>query len=184
MARPKKQTDGKIEHIYQNIEGWFSFQKFYSDIIAELKTGSRIVEVGTYKGCSFSYLVIEALNSGKKFDIWGVDACPWEDVERDFNKNMESLKGNFQTKFGGDSFVRAAEFEDESIDFVFIDAGHLTHEVLADMDAWYPKVKSNGIFAGHDYFPGSWDSVVTAVHQWMGDRKFAVSEGCWIYQKP
>lgn len=161
MARPKKQT-GKVEHIYQNIEGWFSFQDFYKSIVEQMPDGARLVEVGTYKGCSFSYLVVEAMNSGKKFDVVGVDACPWPDVEQDFNKNMKPLEGNFRTLFGGDSFDRAKDFEDRSIDFIFIDANHTYEFVSKDIAAYLPKMKPGGIMAGHD-FNGAHPGVVQAV---------------------
>lgn len=151
-----------MKHIYQNIEGWFSFQGFYTDIVNRMPDGARLVEIGTYKGCSFSYLVIEAINSGKKFDIVGVDACPWPDVEKDFHTNMEPLKGHFRTLFGGDSFERAKDFEDESIDFCFIDANHTYDYVIRDIQAYLPKMKPGGIMAGHD-FNGAHPGVVQAV---------------------
>lgn len=45
----------------------------------------------------------------------------------------------------------ALDFEDESVDFVYIDGCHLMAEVEKDLRVWYPKVKKGGIFAGHDY---------------------------------
>jgi len=48
--------------------------------------------------------------------------------------------------------VEAAEqFEDESLDFVFLDADHNYSGVKADIEAWMPKVKPGGILSGHDY---------------------------------
>ena len=43
-------------------------------------------------------------------------------------------------------------FDDNSIDFVFIDACHEYKYVLQDIQDWYPKVKSSGIIGGDDYF--------------------------------
>ena len=62
------------KHIYKDITGWFSFPKLYTEMVKRFPSGSRLVEIGTYHGCSFSYLVVEAMNSGKKFDIVGIDA--------------------------------------------------------------------------------------------------------------
>lgn len=42
-------------------------------------------------------------------------------------------------------------FADSSMDFVYVDACHLYNEVRQDLDDWYPKVRSGGMFAGHDY---------------------------------
>lgn len=48
--------------------------------------------------------------------------------------------------------VKAAEgVEDQSLDFVYIDANHVYAAVLEDLAAWAPKVKSGGFVAGHDY---------------------------------
>lgn len=41
-------------------------------------------------------------------------------------------------------------FKDNSLDFVYIDGDHQKEAVTADLAAWYPKLKSGGIIAGHD----------------------------------
>jgi cephalosporin hydroxylase len=140
-----------MEHIFQNIKGWFSFKNLYKSMVEKFPSGSRFVEIGTYHGCSFSYLVIEVINSGKDIECWGVDACPWPDVEPTFNENMKPLVGHYKTKFGGDSFDRIKEFEDNSIDFAFVDANHEYEFVKRDIEALLPKMKSGGVLAGHDY---------------------------------
>jgi hypothetical protein len=40
---------------------------------------------------------------------------------------------------------------DGSLDFVYIDANHMSPFIDEDLRYWYPKVKSGGIFSGHDY---------------------------------
>jgi predicted O-methyltransferase YrrM len=42
-------------------------------------------------------------------------------------------------------------FEDNSLDFIFIDGLHTYEQVLIDCKNYWPKIKSGGIFAGHDY---------------------------------
>ena len=44
-----------------------------------------------------------------------------------------------------------SEFEDDSLDFIFIDGIHTYDQVLKDCKNYYSKVKSSGIFAGHDF---------------------------------
>jgi len=44
------------------------------------------------------------------------------------------------------------EFEDNSIDFIFIDGNHAYEYVLNDMEKYYPKLKYGGIMCGDDYF--------------------------------
>jgi len=50
----------------------------------------------------------------------------------------------------GDSADSASMFEDCSIDWLFIDGWH-TH-FYRDLDAYLPKMKTNGLLSGHDYF--------------------------------
>ena len=55
--------------------------------------------------------------------------------------------------------VQAAHcFEDGELDFVFIDGEHSYEAAKADIETWWPKVRSGGILMGHDYdrqrFPG------------------------------
>lgn len=43
------------------------------------------------------------------------------------------------------------DFEDNSLDFVYIDADHHYEPALQDCSLWYPKVKVGGIICGHDF---------------------------------
>lgn len=63
-----------------------------------------------------------------------------------------------------DSQQAAKLYRDESLDLVFIDAGHSYAEAAEDFRLWFPKVAPQAFLAGHDYsrmFPG----VVVAVDQ-------------------
>lgn len=89
------------------------------------------------------------------------------------------------------SVVAAITFPDESLDFVFIDANHSYRAVLDDMDAWYPKVKSGGLFSGHDYCPDdtnwpNWNEVKSAVDRWSAERWIPFEAKCdsWWMIKP
>ncbi len=43
------------------------------------------------------------------------------------------------------------EFEDNSLDFVFIDSNHDLRHVIDDLAEWSKRVRPGGIVAGHDY---------------------------------
>jgi len=45
-------------------------------------------------------------------------------------------------------------FKDESLDFIYIDAQHSYAACKEDINCWWPKLKKNGILAGHDYLNG------------------------------
>ena len=47
-------------------------------------------------------------------------------------------------------------FEDESLDFIYIDANHAYDFVVEDINLWFPKLKKGGIFSGHDYLDMDW----------------------------
>lgn len=42
-------------------------------------------------------------------------------------------------------------FDDLSLDFVFVDAGHDECSVAEDLEVWWPKLRSGGLLAGDDY---------------------------------
>lgn len=45
----------------------------------------------------------------------------------------------------------ASNFEDESIDFIFIDGIHTYEQVTLDCNNYYSKIKKGGLITGHDY---------------------------------
>ena len=77
------------------------------------------------------------------------------------------------------SIEASKTFEDNSLDFVFLDASHEYEDVKEDILHWLPKIKSGGIFAGHDYAP-SW-GVYNAVNESLHNVSSSPKEICWIY---
>lgn len=153
------------------------------------------VEVGCWKGKSSFCMasLIDQQNKNIKFycvDTWkGSEEHVHEaDIISDslfntFEKNVESVS-KFITPIRLASLDAAKQFEDESLDFVFIDAAHDYENVKNDINAWYPKLKKGGTIAGHDYHP-TWDGVVKAVNEWMLNNKklFSVDESTWCHNK-
>ena len=70
------------------------------------------------------------------------------------------------------------KFEDNSLDFVFIDACHEYECVKEDIIHWLPKIAPNGILAGHD---ADWEGVQRAVSELIPNAK-RVSRSCWIIE--
>ena len=54
-----------------------------------------------------------------------------------------------------DTITAARLFDDQSLDFIFVDARHDFCAVLQDLTTYWPKLKPGGIFAGHDYLTHS-----------------------------
>ena len=64
------------------------------------------------------------------------------------------------------SVIAAKVIEDQSLDFVFIDATHNFKCVNEDITAWLPKVKHGGFIGGHDYNDDRFPGVKQAVEGW------------------
>ena len=80
------------------------------------------------------------------------------------------------------SSVEAARlFPPEYFDMVFIDADHWYYNVVADIKAWEPLVKKNGVFCGHDYISSRHYEVKKAVHDTIGEENIEVLDGSiWL----
>ena len=195
-----------IEHIYQNIEGWFDFESTYKDMVENAKDGDHFVEIGAWLGKSTSYMAVEIANSNKKIKFDAVDTwegSPDEEGHQEFIRNLGmSLYKKFIINMmpvldyvnpvRGLSEDVSKLYKDDSLDFVFLDASHDYESVKKDIECWFPKVKPGGVIAGHDYndvgTPGvEWVGVVKAVNEKFGNDKIEVRKvhaGTWIYKKP
>jgi len=67
-------------------------------------------------------------------------------------------------------------FEDESLDFIFIDADHSYEGVKRDITLWSPKVKKGGHIVGHDI---DWEGVKRAVEELIPDYKTPGIDNLW-----
>jgi len=86
-----------------------------------------------------------------------------------FHRVMRPYK-NRMTVLEGLSVRMADKVEDGSLDFVFIDADHRYAPALADIKAWFPKVRSGGMVSGHDYAHERFPGVTQAVREYFGDN--------------
>ena len=104
--------------------------------------------------------------------------------------SMEAAKHKLKdykekTEFINLPSVKASKrFDDNSLNFVYIDAEHTYEAVTADMNAWYPKVTTGGMLCGHDY--GSYlPEVVRAVDDYCKANNLnpTVEENDWMVIK-
>ncbi|MCS7092137.1 MAG: class I SAM-dependent methyltransferase [Patescibacteria group bacterium] len=117
------------------------------------KTGA---EIGVYKG-EFSKKFCEA-----GFTFFAID--PWK-YDKDYKDrhSQEKLDSFYEhtkrilSPFKNCTIIRktsmeaVCDFEDESLDFVYIDANHQLKYVIEDIVEWSKKVKKGGVISGHDY---------------------------------
>jgi hypothetical protein len=156
-----------LEHFYKSIDGYFTFPDFYAWVAEQMASRPlpNLVEVGVYTGQSAAFLGVELINRGIKarldlIDLF-VDGGSVDTVLRRL-KPVASIIGRARARC---SWEAAALYEDASLDFCFIDANHTYDCVSRDIDAWLPKVKKGGIFAGHDYVEWPSFGVMRAVNE-------------------
>jgi len=181
-----------MEHIYRQPqfgEDWFTYPNWYKSMVNHAQDGAHFVEVGSWKGKSSAFMAVEIANSGKtiKFDCIDTWEGSPEHVHMDNSKlyeifvsNMKPLEQYYKA-IKAKSVDAAKLYEDESLDFVFIDACHSYECVVEDIRAWYPKVKKGGVISGHDY-NDSWPGVVQAVNENI-KGPIGTGELCWMYKK-
>ncbi len=184
-----------MEHFYQKIDGFFTYEDLYNYVIDKLSDNAHVVEVGAYKGRSTAYLATLIFNSGKKIkfdvvDTWdgtdGTTRPAWSDYQHNHGDIFNQFKNNLApvidiiNPIKMLSFDACSNYEDKSLDFVFIDANHSYEGVKKDILGYLPKMKSGSIFAGHDYNPISWPGVVQAVHELFPTDKIKIMGECWL----
>ena len=126
-----------------------------------LPDGKVFVEVGSWKGHSAS--VIASLFNGTNARLWCVDHWQGNEGTRLIQKakdnniydifefNLQELGlWSYITPLKMDSLSGSKEFAGGSIDFLFIDADHRYLPFLADLQAWYPRMRQGSIICGHD----------------------------------
>ena len=207
-----------IPHIYhqpQFGEDWFTYPELYKDMVNRFPSGSKFVEIGSWKGKSSVFMCVEIANSGKKIDFYCVDTFEGSVEHQNnpelprlydiFKDNMKPVEGYYQD-MRMSSMEAVKKFQDESLDFVFIDGSHEYEDIKDDIISWLPKVKRGGVLAGHDYYfppqPPSWgmrpsgnsfeldqyyksnaSSAYRAVRETLGNENVLAGYDCYVYEK-
>jgi len=145
---------------WENIQGFFDFNGIYDDAINRFNN-SIFVEIGTWKGRSAIYMAEKIKESKKNIKFYTIDIFEYKGEYESFKgesdsfydevlQNVEPVK-EFITVLKGFSVDICNQFEDESIDFLFLDGDHSYEGVKNELELWFPKVKLGGIISGHDY---------------------------------
>ena len=172
---------------FDRVQGFFTWPRLYTDMVINYSDNSVFVEVGVYKGRSLYYLLDIIRKQRRNIKVFGVDHYK-EQSDSCYDKTINNLSEfHNQYKLINTNSVSAAKtFQDNSIDFVFIDAGHTYEVVKADILAWLPKIKLGGMMAGHDYNgskrDGGYPGVRKAVDEIFKRKviKDYIDEDCWM----
>src|SRR5690606_24414 len=78
----------------------------------------------------------------------------------------------------------AADYQDASIDFAYLDGDHSYEGCLADIRAWWPKVRPGGWIGGHDYARAQRGGVAEAVAAFFQHLPEVDAHATWFVRKP
>lgn len=121
-------------------------------------------EIGVWRG-EYSKVLCKA---NPDLELYSIDSWLLSDYEpleqiTALNAPQEYFEGKYQEAirmlepYKNCTIVRKSsmdalkDFEDESLDFVYIDANHDFVNFTLDLHYWLKKVKMGGIISGHDY---------------------------------
>lgn len=116
-------------------------RKYFLRHIIEQNNFTSMIEVGVRDGRTTFYL----LDNIPSLTIYGVDL----NVSLFYNDTVKAKYGNRLVPIQGNSSLVADRCP--NVNLVFIDGDHSYLGCKKDILAYQNKVKSNGVFSGHDY---------------------------------
>ncbi len=145
----------------------------------------RMLEIGSYMGESammfastnlfYEIHCVEPFQGEENYNDWqGYD---WEFIENEFKTNTRFFDNIVLHK--DYSYNIIDDLEDKSFDFIYIDGNHEQHEVERDITMCLPKLKKDGVIAGHDYHK-RWPGVMEAVDKLVGKPDWIYRDTSWI----
>lgn len=111
-----------------------------------------------------------------------------DDYQKLIKKFYDEIISGLITVIRKFSYDAINDFQNNSLDFIYIDASHLYEDAKQDLNEWLPKLKPNGIMCGHDYMEFDSFGVMQAVNEFMEQYKFEMiifneNGGDWALQK-
>lgn len=124
-------------------------------------TGRAAAEIGVFKGEFSAHNLKEWKGWYYMIDTWGHrndgttdkndrDANYWKEIQEQAAR-CTKFAADRRKLIKGYSVEVAATMQDGFFDWIFLDAGHDYQNVKADLEAWWPKLRSGGLFSGDDY---------------------------------
>ena len=179
-----------------------SFLELLSDFY--IPKESRVVEIGVLHG-DFSEKIIKIINPkclflidpykvepsvtyGSELNNLPVSYSTGEDYlglikrfENDIRIGKVFVLKNYSHKI-------VKGLQDNIFDFIYIDASHKYDDVKKDLNDWLPKLKENGVIAGHDYIELGSFGVIKAIDEFTKEHGFEMilyndNGGDWALKK-
>jgi len=147
-----------------------------------------MIEIGSYMGESTMMFA----SSGIFKKIYAIDPHDGDEkFNKKYNITWDWVKTQYQINtrhFKNISLISDYSynvdylFDDNSIDFIYIDGNHSYESVKKDLKLYLPKIKNNCVIAGHDYSPQH-QGVMDAVDEVLGKPNLTFPDSSWIYIK-
>jgi hypothetical protein len=160
---------------------------FWIREVSKVRHG-QIAEVGCYLGGTTWWGARIAKDNYCQYicvDHWrgARDLSADDKIFQGFQQNMRDARlDEFVQIVKKPSLEAANGMRDNEFDLVFIDADHTREACLADIEAWYPKLKAGGVMLGHDYTASRGFGVIEAVAEAFG-KPDDVSDGTYAIWK-
>lgn len=135
---------------------------------------SVVCEVGSYEGVSSELFALMCKT------VYCVDIFTLSAYESVFDKMKSKYKNIIKIK--SPSKLAFRKFKDNTLDFVYLDAGHEFKDINEDLSLWKTKVKRNGYIGGHDYHVKD-GGVIKAVKKHFKKPAKIYSDSSWIVKK-
>ena len=141
-------------------------------------------EIGVYVGY-YSRVLLDTITNLKLLCVDSWAKRTWRERALPLAKETLLRYANVRI-IRGNSVDVAKTIEDNSLDFVFIDADHSYEAVKADLLAWVPKVRSGGIVSGHDYYESRSGKlgVIPAVNEYVEENGYILWLTEWDKENP
>jgi len=146
----------------------------FASLLCERKLTGYAAEVGVAEGY-FSFYLLDHVPflTCYLIDPWEIQNVPGYSVhgDNDQDARFERVRKVAEKYHGRAVLIRevsslaSLHFRDHDLDFVYIDANHTLESTREDIRLWWPKVKSGGVLAGHDYLAGEIHGVDYGVKQ-------------------
>lgn len=141
-------------------------------------------KVGAEIGVQLGNNLFKIVNNLPNLEIYAIDIWSDKQVRFDGTKDLTNISPNSAYRHVKSKSLRIEnperlhiirdfshqaykKFEDESLDFIFIDASHVYEDVKKDIELWYPKVREGGLISGHDInMKGVLKAVSETINNW------------------
>ncbi|MFA5314302.1 MAG: class I SAM-dependent methyltransferase [Methanomassiliicoccales archaeon] len=186
---------------------YIKYRDEFPKLLNELNLNGNGIEIGVANGKFSKVLLTSNISKFYLLDAWrefpkelyqDKSNCPQVEQDKRYEFVVNEMKsyGDRVVIIRDDCHNACNVFSDGHFDFIYIDANHDYEYIKRDMHDWYSKLRSGGIFAGHDYMDGIRHTgkygVKTAVGEFCSNLKIVpiITKGTrrippsWYFMKP